>query len=283
MRRVLAKPPRLGGLGLLGTEQTGIEERFVRPGGGANENVAHTCALCILPSDAEGVRESGMLWARRQTPLLDTLDLLPFGEFLRVFEQNRATPTLVRLRLQHRAIAPTHEHVIVRRGTAERAPERIDRKLAEVVFAGHLHSIASFHSGSSGSRSLQHTRVAQPLSGWMEFGWRSHQRPRSSEAAVHTLRLSKRRRAERTALNHPAVETSSMTKTRRYTSITRHFNCIRTRAAVSTVDRERTTTAGHSAAGSYLSASHPRGGRNYSTFFQLKAQKEAITHADSNI
>ena len=76
---------------------------------------------------------SWILRAGRHAPLLDTLDLLLRGELLRVLEHHRATPALVRLRLQDRVVAPPHEDVIVCRGTAERAPERLDWDWTEVL------------------------------------------------------------------------------------------------------------------------------------------------------
>ena len=61
---------------------------------------------------------SGLLRAGRHPPLLDTLDLLLLGELLRVLEHHRATPALVRLRLEDRIVTPPDVDVIVRRGTA---------------------------------------------------------------------------------------------------------------------------------------------------------------------
>ena len=75
--------------------------------------------------------------------LFHPFDLLLLGELLRILEHHGATPALVRLRLENRVVAPPHKHVIVCRGTAERAPERMDWNRMEVINAGHPPSIAS--------------------------------------------------------------------------------------------------------------------------------------------
>ena len=78
VRRVVAKP-RLGGVRLLGIEQPGVEQRFVRPGGGANENVAHASTLWTLR-------------AGRHPPLLYPFDCLLLGELLRSLNMTEHPP-----------------------------------------------------------------------------------------------------------------------------------------------------------------------------------------------